>query len=146
MLGKPLWGKKSFGDTEPASTLPMLPPGEESAYAETVPQPLARMLPDDGFPAPRGALHDLMAEIRKDNRVCPQPQRWQEFYRLLEELNEGAPLPSPPLVGKAWTSTPSLAKRMCFREQVEWAVAQDRIIAAHTFLKCLREQDWHYMG
>jgi hypothetical protein len=150
MIGKPLWSrnKPGFGDTEPMSTLPMLHPGDEAAYAETAPQPLARMLPApiDRFTAPRGAAHDLMAEIRKDNRVCPQPQRWAEFYELLSDLNEGAQMPSPPLVGKAWTSTPALAKRMCFCEQVEWAIVNDRVIAAHAFLKCLREQDWHYMG
>jgi hypothetical protein len=88
-------------------------------------------------------VHDLMAIVRKDNRICPQPQRWLDFYRLLEEFADGAVLPSPPLVGVAWSETPPSAKRMCFREQVEWAVAQDCVIAATTFLKSLQDGEWH---
>ena len=145
-MTKSLWGKAKavFADPDPASTLPMLPPGEEAAYATTVPQSLARVLPASAPPRQRTAVHDLIAEVRKANRVCPQPVPWQEFYRLLQDLNEGHPLPAAPLVGKAWSSTPTLAKRMCFREQVEWAVKHDCIIAAHTFLKVLPESDWYY--
>lgn len=146
-MSKSLWdkAKAKFSEPEMASTLPMIPPGEEHAYAETAPQPLARVAPAAAATGPRNTLTDLMAEIRKDNRVCPQPHRWTEFYKLLQDLSDGAPLPSPPLVGAAWSSTPSLAKRMCFREQVEWAAANNCIIAAYTFLKVLPESDWHYM-
>ena len=91
-------------------------------------------------------LHELMAVVRKNNRVCPQPNRWIEFYALLEAFADGATLPSPPLTGAAWASTPALSKRMCFREQVEWAVTQDCVTAATTFLKGLPESDWHYGG
>lgn len=147
-MPKSLWGKTKavFADTEPASTLPMIPPGEESAYAETAPQPLVRLASAAAGGQQQGPLHELMAVVRKDNRVCPQQQRWQDFYQLLEDLNEGgAPLPPPPLVGPAWASTPALAKRMCFREQVEWAAAHNCMIAACTFLKALPETDWHYI-
>jgi hypothetical protein len=150
-MTKPFWGSPGdFRDTEPASTLPMIPPGEETAYAETTPLPLASVRP--AGPAPLAlapleiTLYDLMNEIRKDNRVCPQPTRWLAFYRLLEENAGGAALPSPPLVGSAWAATPSLAKRMCFREQVEWTAANNCMNAAHQFLKGLQEADWHYMG
>lgn len=147
-MSKPLWGKgkPTFTDTEPASTLPMVPPGEEQAYADTAPQPLVRITATLPAAPRQGTVHDLMAEIRKDNRVCPQPGRWEEFYRLLTDLSEGAALPSPPLVGEAWKSTPSVAKRMCFREQVEWAAANNCLIAAYTFLKVLPQKDWHYVS
>ncbi len=145
-MPKSLWSKAkaAFSDTEPMSTLPMIPPGEEQAYAATAPQPLVRVVAD--IAGPRNTLHELMAEIRKNNRVCPQPQRWTEFYQLLEELGDGATPPPSPLVGPAWSTTPALAKRMCFREQVEWAAAHNCIIAAFTFLKVLPDADWHYMG
>jgi hypothetical protein len=144
-----LWGRtKEPSDTEPA-TLPMVPPGDESAYAATEPQALAnvRPAPEVLSLAPLEiTLYDLMAEIRKDNRVCPQPTRWLEFYRLLEEAAGGARLPSPPLVGSAWAATPSIAKRMCFREQVEWTASHRCMNMAHLFLQSLKETDWHYMG
>jgi hypothetical protein len=69
-----------------------------------------------------------------------------EFYRLLQEFADGAALPSPPLTGVAWSQTPALAKRMCFREQVEWAVTHDCVTAATTFLKSLADTDWYYLG
>lgn len=148
-MTQPPWSRAdSFTDSEPASTLPMIPPGEESGYADTTPVPLASVRPVAPSPlAPlRITLFDLMAEIRKNNRVCPVPTRWLDFYRLLEEAAAGAPLPSPPLVGAAWAATPSLAKRMCFREQLEWAAAHDCMNPVYQYLKSLGEADWHYMG
>jgi len=150
-MTKPPWSRSAtdFPDSEPASTLPMIPPGEEHAYVDTVPVPLANVRPAAAPPlalAPLEiTLHDLMVEIRKDNRVCPLPSRWLEFYRLLEQLSGGAKLPSPPLVGSAWASTPATAKRMCFREQVEWATANNCKNAAYQYLKTLPEADWHYL-
>jgi len=139
---------RDFPDTEPQSTLPMIPPGEEAAYADTRPSPLADLraaAPVVLALAPlEVTLYDLMAEIRKDNRVCPMPTRWLEFYRLLEVHAGAAALPPPPLVGSAWAATPAMAKRMCFREQVEWAAAQHCINLAHGYLKGLAEADWHY--
>jgi hypothetical protein len=52
---KPPWSRAHdrFADTEPASTLPMIPPGEESAYADTAPMPLANV---PGVPLPSPPL------------------------------------------------------------------------------------------
>ena len=148
---KPPWGRpKDFNDTEPMSTLPMVPPGEESAYADTAPVPLVNVLaaapPALALAPQEVTLYDLMAEIRKDNRVCPLPTRWLEFYRVLEETSGRDSLPAPPLVGSAWAATPALAKRMCFREQIEWTAQNNCMNAAYRFLQGLRENDWHYMG
>ena len=149
-MNKPPLGRGTdFPDTEPA-TLPMLPPGEEDAYADTQPMPLASVRPAAPVPlalAPVEATpYDLVALARKDNRVCPQPTRWLEFYRLLEAAAAGAPMPAAPLVGSAWAATPALAKRMCFREQLDWAVERGCVRQAHAYLAALREGDWHVMG
>lgn len=149
-MTKSLWSRgKDFPDTEPASTLPMVPPGEEAAYAETQPSPLVSVRPaPDSFGelelAPiEVSLYEVMALARKDNRVCPQPSRWSEFYRLLQDHAAGAALPAEPLIGSAWASTPPLAKRMCFHEQIEWAERQRCLQAAYDHLKALRESDWY---
>ena len=143
------WSRpKEFKDTEPASTLPMVPPGEEKAYAVTTPVPLANVRtapPADAAPI-EPTLEDLLAEIRRNNRVCPQPLAWEAFFRVLGENAAGAQLPARPLVGKAWASTPALAKRMCLREQVEWAAAHDCIEPAYRYLSRLPDAEWHYMG
>lgn len=138
---------REFPDTEP-HTLPLALPEADSGYAQTEPQPLAnvRPLPVNSLSlAPLEVTpYDLVQESRRDGRVCPLPTRWLEFYRLLEQLSGPAKLPAPPLVGSAWAATPNSAKRMCFREQVEWAVANNCVHAAHGFLKNLHEADWHY--
>ena len=147
-MNKPTWSKgQDFPDTEPQSTLPMVPPGEESAYAETQPMPLANVRPARPEPlalAPiEVSVYEVMALARKDNRVCPQPSRWLEFFALLKEHARGAALPAEPLLGSAWASTPPLAKRMCFQEQIEWAARHGCLQAAYDVLKSLREGDWY---
>lgn len=133
-----------------ADTVPMIPPGQESGYLETVPLPLANVrpaAPASAALAPAAVtLEDLLNEARRHNRVCPQPTRWLEFYRLIEQLGGGGRLPAPPLTGSAWAATPAIAKRMCFREQLEWAAAHNCLNAAYQYLKGLPEADWHYMG
>jgi hypothetical protein len=90
------------------------------------------------------SLWDVIVEIRKNNRICPQPARWQAFYTLLEQHADGQALPPAPLTGPAWASTPALAKRMCFRDQVEWAAAHNCMNVAWPFLQAIPDADWHY--
>lgn len=151
-MTKPPSGKFDFPDTEPLSTLPMVPPEEERFYADTAPQPLMDLPPARPRTLELGSLelapievtlYDVMAEVRKDNRVCPLPTRWLEFYRVLERSGSTAPLPSPPLVGSAWAATPSSAKRMCFHEQLEWADKHGCLQPAHAFLQALTPAEWH---
>jgi hypothetical protein len=125
-------------------------PGDESAFADTEPQPLPTARPA-APPEPLGlslaplevSLYEVLADIRKNNRVCPLPTRWLEFYRLLETMAGGTPMPPAPLVGSAWAASPPLAKRNCLREQVEWAEAHKGLNAAHEFLSGLGDADWY---
>jgi hypothetical protein len=156
-MTKPLWGRaKDFPDTEPMSTLPRIPPGEDSMYADTEPMPLVLATTPGKAPADRfgglslapveATLYDVQTFARKENRICPQPSRWLEFYRVLQDaVGLGAALPAQPLVGSAWAVTPPLAKRMAFHEQLEWADRNGCLQAAHEYLKSLRDADW-YVG
>ena len=54
--------------------------------------------------------------------------------------------PQSPLVGAAWTGTPSIPKRMCFREHIEWAAGHGALQQVYTYMKSLPESDWHHMG
>lgn len=136
-----------FPDTEPMSQ-PMQYGGENS-FAPTEPQPLGKLPGEIDLGAlslapAETTLYEALAEIRRDNRVCPLPTRWLEFYRLLQESSDGTPLPPQPLTGSAWASTPALAKRMCFREQVEWADRHGCLKPAFEFIEKLPDSDWHY--
>ena len=151
-MNKPTLGGKDFPDTEPLS---MVPPGEEASYSDTQPAPLAGakaaapVIPDSlGLElAPVGAgEYELMAEVRKDGRICPQPTRWLEFYRVLQDGAKGAALPPPPLTGSAWASNSPTSKRNCFAAQVEWAVKNDCMVPAYEFLSALPKSDWYHGG
>jgi hypothetical protein len=147
-MNKPFPGRgQDFPDTEP-----MLPRGEE-ADSDTQPMPLAgsapagHVLPDDlGLElAPMGGGdYDLMAEIRKDGRVCPQPTRWLEFYRVLQDAAQGAALPAPPLTGSAWASSSPASKRLCFSAQATWAVQNGCVVPVCEFLSNLPRTDWYF--
>ena len=140
-----------FADTEPSS-IPMRLAGGDPRYAPTMPSPLSKPRTATAA-APRGArpepeLDEVLLEARRNNRVCPQPPRWLELFDILQRKAAGTSLqlPAPPLTGKAWTGTRSLAKRMCFREQLEWAAAHGCLGVAYDFLKTLPDADWHFMG
>lgn len=133
-----------FADTEPMN----LSLASDEQYAATpaapAPQPAAPVPDAPGLSlAPiEAGEYELMAETRKDNRVCPLPSRWLEFYRVLQDAAQGAALPAAPLTGSAWASTPTAAKRACFREQVEWAVAHGSVTPAYDYLRALPPSDW----
>ena len=155
-MNKPLFGKKpaQFADTEPASTIPLTLSTDADFDAPTEPVPLAPAkakpniadIPELSLSlaAQEVGEYELMAELRKENRVCPQPTRWLEFYRILQDAAGNEKLPAPPLTGSAWASTPVSAKRMCFREQAEWAVKHGCVVRAYEFLDKLAKSDWLY--
>lgn len=144
-----------FADTEPMS-VPLQLASDADYDAPTEPMPLMPAAPaaKPARPAiPELSLslapieageYELMAETRKENRVCPLPTRWLEFYRILQDAGVKAPLPSPPLTGSAWAATPDSAKRMCFVEQAEWAVKHGLVSKAYDFLAALPKTDWQY--
>jgi hypothetical protein len=132
---------QDFPDTEPLT--------HESEYAETQPQPLAAATPalPDGLSlelAPAEVtLYEVMRIARQDNRVCPQPTKWLELYRILQEHAKGAALPAEPLTGSGWASTPAMAKRQCFHEQLDWADKHHCLRPVHDWLQGLMPSEWH---
>ena len=136
-----------------APTRPMTAPGAlgsaDRAWAAT--QPGARM---PAPPAGRGpvrpalTLEAAMLVARRNNRVCPRPVRWTEFFAMLppRKTARGQALPPAPVTGPAWNVTPPLAKRLCFREQIEWAEAAGLLEAVMAFMNSMREDEWMHMG
>ncbi|GEM_PF-701826 len=138
-----------FADTAPMPVSSPVPISGDPRYAATQPAPLQGehgASPD----APRGpkakppTVDDAMLEARKNNRVCPIPARWQELYQMLPDRKNNQP--TPPLIGPSWLATPSLSKRMCLREHLEWADAKGNLDPVLAFLKQLPEGEWHHMG
>jgi len=137
-----------FADTAPMSVTTL--PGDPR-YATTEPASLRDEVGVGPGEAPPGApkakpptVDDAMLEARKNNRVCPIPARWQELYQMLPDRKTHQP--TPPLVGASWGATPSISKRMCLREHLEWAESKGTLDPVLAFLKQLPEGEWHHMG
>jgi hypothetical protein len=140
-----------FAPTAPAS-LHMRLSDEDRPYAPTVPAGL-QSLPEarvagQAPPVGKLALEDVLAEARRNNRVCPNQDQWNQLYALLPGKTRrfGRIQPTPPLTGRAWAATPDLAKRMALREHIEWAAAQGCLKDVMDFLTQLPEDQWHKMG
>ena len=134
---------RRFADTAPASRTMRDP--EEGGYAPTTPAPLQNLHALPAAPVQRElTVVEVMVEARKNNRVCPKPAKWLQLYEMLPDKQRSEP--PPPLVDAAWNGTPSIPKRMCFREHIEWAASHQCLQQVYTFMKSLPESDWHHMG
>ena len=137
---------RGFADTAPPTDT-MKFSADERSYAATVPAALQAAAPK---PPVRRELSivEVMVEARRNNRVCPQPAKWLQLYEMLPEKKHSSAgwEPPPPLIDAAWHGTPSIPKRMCFREHIEWAATHDCLQRVFTFMKSLPESEWHHMG
>jgi hypothetical protein len=139
---------RRFADTAPASGTTRYS-AEERSYAPTTPAPLQNLRARPAAPARRElTVVEVMVEARRNNRVCPKPARWLQFYDMLPDKKPTIAgwEPAPPLVDAAWNDTPSIPKRMCFREHIEWAASHGCLQQVFTFMKSLPEGEWHHMG
>lgn len=125
---------------------PVVPSQAADPYAPTAPARLPRReVAEVRPPSPKPpTISDAMVEVRRNNRVCPKPARWQQLYEMLP--NRTASRPTPPLVGASWQATASLSKRMCLREHLAWAETHESLPQVLDFLKQLPEEEWHHMG
>jgi hypothetical protein len=142
--------EQRFADTAPMTQPPLRP--EEISWAATRPA-AAAILPRLVPPAraqvqAQVTLEAAMVLARRNNRVCPRPERWTAFTALLpvRTSGRGAQHPPAPATGAAWAITPPLSKRLCFREQVEWADSLGVLEQAMAFMQSMGESEWLHMG
>jgi hypothetical protein len=124
----------------------------EPAFAPTMPMFSPESPRPVAAPVDRRALplssHDVMAEARRFNRVCPRPEAWLRLYELIPGKITSGPQwqPSPPVPAQAWRATSDMPKRMCLRDQVEWAEHHGALDVVMQFLQSLPEEQWHHVG
>lgn len=94
------------------------------------------------------SLQQVLAEAAKNNRVCPQPQKWQQLYELLPNKKQkgGGWEPALPLTLAAWRDTPAMSKMARLREHIEWAAKYGSLGRVNEFLRSLPEEEWHHLG
>jgi hypothetical protein len=118
---------------------------QQRGFVETA--PAGPDTPTAGAPRPAAGavtLEEALAELRKNNRVCPMPSVWQKLYDALP--NKAADLPSAPVTADEWKQTPALEKRSRFRLHIEWADTQGVLKQVYKALQALPENKWHHMG
>lgn len=140
-----------FADTASASAPMKLSATEAPGWAQTRPmtghgQVAAPARGRDALPL--FTLDAAMLVARRNNRVCPRPESWVKLSELLpaRKTLRGTQPPPAPLTGPAWQVTPPLTKRLCFREQIEWAERQGVLESVMAFMQALPEEDWLHMG
>ena len=89
----------------------------------------------------------LIGYSRENDRVCPQPMRWNELWEMLPERRRvGAGWePSLPLILGAWHYASNLEKMMRLDEHIQWADKHGKIEKVSAFLHGLKESEWHHL-
>lgn len=81
----------------------------------------------------------LLRYCSDDNRICPQPLRWQEFWRLIGEPRSL----SVPLILSGWNFSTDREKRERFESHLRYAIEDGMLDNAERFLMTLGVDDWH---
>lgn len=139
--------ERKFMPTAPMS-VPAKLSGENPDWAATQPAGSQSRPAVPQKSQPLFTLESAMLVARRNNRVCPRPERWNELSKLLppRKTLRGAQQPPVPVTGPAWMVTPALTKRLCFREQIEWAETQGVLENVVAFMQSMSEQEWLHMG
>lgn len=93
-------------------------------------------------------LQECLALARTNDRVCPQPQKWNQLYELLpgRVRSESGWNPPLPLVLGAWWETSDKEKAARLEAHLMWAHERGALEDSHAFLHSLSERDWHHAG
>lgn len=91
---------------------------------------------------------ELIEFCRQNNRVCPQPMRWNDLYHLLPETHcvGNRWEPALPLILGAWHYASNSEKMLRLEEHINWAANRGAIQKVADFLRGLEEADWHHLG
>ena len=90
----------------------------------------------------RETFETLWKYCTSDNRVCPMPMKWNDFFNMLKE-HEKLNLP---LILNGWEMSSPLEKNMRFEEHVKSAADHDQLDEVSQYLKSLKEEDWAHYG
>ena len=86
-------------------------------------------------------LAALLEHASADDRICPLPGKWDEFWKLI-----GVPPDLKPLILSGWAFSTDREKRERFREQITYAATTGNFATAKNFIEALEAQEWHCNG
>jgi len=86
----------------------------------------------------------VMQELLKNNRICPQPQKWNKVWEIIKsKTDERVALP---LILAAWWETTDEEKMGRFKYHLEFAERLTVLNEVQIYLQSLSESDWHHKG
>ena len=86
-------------------------------------------------------LEALWKYCMSNNRVCPMPMKWNDFFNMLKE-HENLDLP---LILNGWEMSSPLEKNLRFKDHIQSADDNNQIGEIGKYLRSLKEEDWaHY--
>ena len=89
---------------------------------------------------------DLIAYCRENGRICPKPILWNQLWELLPNRKQvGSSWEPPvPLILAAWHDTPAMLKILRLQEHIKWAEKHSSLSRVASFLRGLKEEEWHH--
>ena len=91
-------------------------------------------------------LKEIEELCEENNRICPQPQKWNDLWSLLKNRKRSGNSWEPPLplILAAWYNTSDYLKKERLFEHIRWAEKENQLNEVLDFLKKLNESDWHH--
>lgn len=83
----------------------------------------------------------LVRLCRMGGRVCPNSQKWVEFWKLIGGRSDSTDIPKYLILG-GWGAS-NWHKRECFEQQLAIGFDNGMLDQVERFLTSLREDDWH---
>ena len=90
-------------------------------------------------------INELLLFVTSDNRVCPQPQKWGELWKMLPDRKQkvtGGWEPPLPLILAAWWHANDSEKRKRLNEHIKYANENGIISEVSNYLYSLSSDDW----
>ena len=85
-----------------------------------------------------------MSDFLINDRVCPQPQKWNKLWEIL--LSKSKEKILAPLILAAWWVTSDNEKLERFQYHLNMAEKLNVISEVELFLNSLNDTDWHHKG
>lgn len=91
-------------------------------------------------------LPEIIELCKINNRICPQPQKWNDLWKLLKNKKRVGTAwePSLPLILAAWYHTSDYLKKERLMVHISWAKKENQLSEIFDFLNRLNESDWHH--
>ncbi len=94
------------------------------------------------------SLEELISYCEDNDRVCPQPQFWNEMWEKLKEKKRIGSGWQPPLpfILAAWWEATAISKQIRFVEHLNWANNHSQLREIIDFLTSLTEEQWYHLN